>query len=165
MALGLVTGQRREDVSGFRFADVHDGFLWVDQGKTGVKLRIPLALRLNAIWLSVDEVIRRCRDRVESPYMVHSSKTHAKAKPGDALHVSSLSSAFAKARDLAKVTGSGADPPSFHELRSLAERLYSEQGVDTQTLLGHEDPRMTSTYHDARGAGGWRSSYEGRKTE
>ena len=152
MALGLVTGQRREDVAAFRFTDVREGFLWVDQGKTGVKLRIPVSLRLDALGWSVEDVIRRCRDRVVSPYMVHNSRPHAKAKPGDPLHVSSLSAAFAKARDLAKVKGSDTQPPSFHELRSLAERLYSEQGIDTQTLLGHKDPRMTSTYHDARGA-------------
>jgi len=49
MALGLITGQRREDIAGLKFSDVHDGYLWVDQGKTGAKIRIPTALRLNVI--------------------------------------------------------------------------------------------------------------------
>ena len=152
MALAIVTAQRREDVVGLRFSDARDGFLWVDQGKTGTKLRIPLGMRLNALGWSIDEVIRRCRDDVVSSYMVHSVRYHARAKPGDRLHESSLSSAFAKARVLARIKGTGGTPPTFHELRSLAERLYATQGIDTQTLLGHKDPRMTASYHDARGS-------------
>ena len=47
----------------------------------------------------------------------------------------------------------GKTPPTFHEIRSLSERLYSRQGdVRTQELLGHRDPRMTAVYHDVRGA-------------
>ena len=44
------------------------------------------------------------------------------------------------------------NPPTFHEIRSLSERLYAEQGnINTQDLLGHKDPRTTQTYHDSRG--------------
>ncbi|KDM91337.1 hypothetical protein EA58_12285 [Photobacterium galatheae] len=46
----------------------------------------------------------------------------------------------------------GGCPPSFHELRSLAERTYSKIGIDTQLLLGHRDRRMTDKYADIRGA-------------
>ncbi len=41
--------------------------------------------------------------------------------------------------------------PSLHEVRSLSARLYSAQGVDVQTLLGHKYPEMTSLYTDDRG--------------
>ena len=41
--------------------------------------------------------------------------------------------------------------PSLHELRSLSERLYRLQGVDTQALLGHADIAMTNRYNDDRG--------------
>jgi integrase len=41
--------------------------------------------------------------------------------------------------------------PSLHECRSLAERLYREQGIDTQTLLGHKSMKMTDKYNDDRG--------------
>ncbi|MDR3352759.1 MAG: hypothetical protein LBO00_07160 [Zoogloeaceae bacterium] len=40
-------------------------------------------------------------------------------------------------------TGEGTHP-TLHEIRSLAERLYREQGVDMQTLLGHKSPLMTA---------------------
>ncbi|EPE5478197.1 integrase, partial [Escherichia coli] len=42
-------------------------------------------------------------------------------------------------------------PPSFHEQRSLSERLFREQGVDTKILLGHSNQKMTDIYNDARG--------------
>lgn len=40
--------------------------------------------------------------------------------------------------------------PTFHEQRSLSERLYREQGVDTQKLLGHKTQKMTDRYNDDR---------------
>ncbi|MBZ8693840.1 integrase [Escherichia coli] len=42
-------------------------------------------------------------------------------------------------------------PPSFHEQRSLSERLFREQGIDTQILLGHSNQKMTDIYNDVRG--------------
>ncbi len=39
----------------------------------------------------------------------------------------------------------------FHEIRSLAERTYKDQGVDTKTLLGHRRQSQTDKYHDPRG--------------
>lgn len=45
-----------------------------------------------------------------------------------------------------------ADPPSLHECRSLAARMYDAQGVrDVQTLLGHSHASMTELYKDDRG--------------
>lgn len=77
-ALALVTGQRREDVSLFRFSDI--------------------------------------RDSTELKF--------------------------------------GPNPPPFHEIRSLASRLYErERGEDfAQRLLGHKNLTMTKKYLDARGA-------------
>lgn len=44
----------------------------------------------------------------------------------------------------------GKTPTSFHEQRSLSERLYEKQGIDTQQLLGHKSAAMTELYHDER---------------
>ncbi|GLX62617.1 hypothetical protein KMU_06570 [Proteus vulgaris] len=41
--------------------------------------------------------------------------------------------------------------PTFHEQRFLSERLYREQGINTQKLLGHKTQNMTAKYHDNRG--------------
>ena len=47
------------------------------------RLRIPLDLRLNAIGMSLDEVIKRCRDNVMSKSVIHQSKgqKRKRAKP------------------------------------------------------------------------------------
>ncbi|HHN5451497.1 TPA: integrase, partial [Escherichia coli] len=42
---------------------------------------------------------------------------------------------------------------TFHEQRSLSERLYKEQGLNTQKLLGHKTQQQTDRYHDDRGKG------------
>src|SRR5258705_4106091 len=155
MALALVTAQRREDISELQFKrDAHDDFLWVNQGKGGTKLKIPLKLRLTAVGWSIEEIIGRCRDDVVSRYLIHSAKKHAKAKPGDKLHPSSLSAGFAKARELAVIENSlqwHGTPPTFHELRSLSKRLYTAQGIDTKILLGHKTQQMADLYNDVRG--------------
>ncbi len=38
--------------------------------------------------------------------------------------------------------------PSFHEQRSLSERLYREQGINIQKLLGHKSQAMADKYND-----------------
>lgn len=153
--LALVTAQRREDVASMQFSDVKDGFLFVTQKKTGVKLRIPLGVRIDALGLSLEDVIKRCRDSVISKSMVHHVRRHGEQKPGDSLEVNSLTRAFARARKASKITWEeGKTAPTFHELRSLAARLYSEQhGQEfAQAILGHKSASMTAMYRDVRGA-------------
>ncbi|MDK1071331.1 integrase, partial [Cronobacter sakazakii] len=58
---------------------------------------------------------------------------------------------FSKARDKACIEWGDGTPATFHEQRSLAERLYEAQGIDTQKLLGHKSPKETARYHDDRG--------------
>jgi len=41
--------------------------------------------------------------------------------------------------------------PTFHEIRSLSGRLYADQGINAQALLGHKDTKTTSLYLDSRG--------------
>lgn len=46
----------------------------------------------------------------------------------------------------------GKNALAFHEIRSLSERLYGEQGnVNSQDLLGYKYPRTIQTYHDSCG--------------
>lgn len=153
MELALVTAQRREDIRTLSFRDVRDGRLWIEQEKTGSQVCIPQELRLSAVNWSVGEIVQRCRDVVVSRYLIHHSEHQGRAKPGDPVRATSLSCDFAKARELAKIKWpEGKSPASFHEIRSLAARLYAEQGVDVQALLGHNSPDMTAVYRDVRGA-------------
>lgn len=174
--LALTTGQRREDIAIMRFKRgkdwdaawlahqrneahqihpypfVEDDLLWIVQQKTGSLVRIPLSLRLDAVGISVGEVIDRCRTNIASGYLLHHTIRFGNAPVGSAIHIDTISRQFAEARGAANLIWEGKTPPTFHELRSLSERLYRDQGIDTQTLLGHRHARMTEIYNDPRGA-------------
>ncbi|WP_063115775.1 site-specific integrase [Escherichia coli] len=151
MLLALVTGQRLGDISRMKFSDIWDDHLHVIQEKTGSKIAIPLSLRLNAINWSLRDVVARCRDYAVSPYLVHFFRTTSQAERGAQVKANTLTMNFTKARDLAGIDWGDGTPATFHEQRSLSERLYKEQGLDTQKLLGHTSPNQTARYHDDRG--------------
>lgn len=157
MNLALVTGQRREDITLMKFEDVREGWLHVVQGKSQgeTKLRIHTGIRLEAAAMSIDDAVRKCRDNVVSKFMVHHSKTQRTHKAGDQLAPAGLTRAFATARVKAKISvAKGKTPPTFHEIRSLAERLYkAEYGAEfAQNLLGHKNAKTTAIYDDLRGS-------------
>ncbi|WP_284454336.1 tyrosine-type recombinase/integrase [Cupriavidus campinensis] len=157
LELALLTGQRREDLAHMKFADVKDGFLHVIQSKSrgSVKLRIPLSLRLDAIGKSLEEVIKQCRDTVISKSILHHSRPYGPRKAGAPVSVSTLTVAFQELRDAAELTWEeGKTPATFHELRSLSARLYTElHGKEfAQQILGHSTAAMTDMYRDVRGA-------------
>jgi integrase len=167
MRLAMVSAQRLEDLQAAEFkpgdkVDVWtaESQLWVKQEKTKARLRIPYALRLDAIGCSLEEAIADCRDNVLSRRLIHHTRKHTKAAAGDPVHLNTLSKGFSKARDRSGLTWAAVDeagnpqtPPTFHEQRSLAARLYEAQGgIDVQVLLGHRDPKTTAVYKDSRGA-------------
>lgn len=82
--------------------------------------------------------------------MIHHHHTTSQAKRGEALTISSITTGFIKARKMTSLTCNGT-PPTFHEQRSLAERLYREQGMDTQRLPGYKKQTQTDKYNDDRG--------------
>lgn len=154
MLLALITGQRLGDFSRMKFTDVWDDHLHIEQEKTGSKIAIPLALRPDAINWGLREVIARCRDYAVSPYLVHFLHSTSHAECGAQVKARTLTMNFSKARGKANIDWSAGTPATFHEQRSLAERLYEAQGIDTQRLLGHKSPNQTARYHDDRGKGG-----------
>lgn len=151
MLLALVTGQRVGDISEMKFSDIWDDALHVVQEKTGSKVAIPLSLRCDAIGMSLREVIAICRDSILSPWILHQRHSQGNCKPGEKLKKHSITITFSRARDKSELSWSSGTPPSFHEQRSLSERLYRDQGIDTQTLLGHKSRSMTDKYNDDRG--------------
>ncbi|EGK9462729.1 tyrosine-type recombinase/integrase [Escherichia coli] len=151
MLLALVTGQRLSDISRMKFSDIWDDHLHIIQEKTGSKIAIPLSLRLNVINWSLRDVVARCRDYAVSQYLVHFFRTTSQAERGAQVKSNTLTMNFSKARDLAGIDWGEGSPATFHEQRSLSERLYKEQGIDTQKLLGHKTQHQTDKYHDDRG--------------
>lgn len=155
MELAVLTGQRRDDIAGMLFRDVRDGYLHVVQAKTGARLRISTAIRLESLGLELGEVVKSCRDAVVSKHLVHHSRTVSRATPGMPVVLDTLTKTFADARDRAAANlGISFDgtPPTFHEMRSLAARLHAAEGRDPQSLLGHKSAAMTALYRDSRGA-------------
>ena len=156
MNLAVVTAQRRGDVVTMKFSEAKEGFLWVTQSKkknsdpsNASKIRVPLALTLKALDLSVGGVISACRDNVVSQFVLHHRQHNGKTKPGHPFSPKGMEAKFKEARETAGYTGK--NPPTIHEIRSLAERLYDAEGIKTQTLLGHKSAASTAIYHDVRG--------------
>ncbi|EDA0232647.1 phage integrase Arm DNA-binding domain-containing protein [Salmonella enterica] len=149
MDLALVTGQRREDVSCMKFSNIIDDRLYINQIKTGMKLALPLSLNLSAVGLRLGTVIDRCRLVSRTDYLI--SPGVRKNSSDGSLHPDSLTKKFVAARKLAGINFSD-NPPTFHEIRSLAGRLYrDERGEDfAQKLLGHTSENTTKLYLDER---------------
>lgn len=153
MALAIVSGQPRECVAAARFTDIHDGAWWNERGKTGARITIPLELRLNAFGMSLEDVVKQCRSTsILSKHLVHQTQRAKGARLGKAMHVDMITRVFRSELLKLDIKWQGKEPPTFHEIRSLAERLYNDQGnVNTQDLLGHKQAKTTSIYHDSRG--------------
>jgi len=156
LVLALVTGQRRGDLVKMRFDDIRsrkmaDGrmmdCLHVVQQKTGRRLALPVELRLDVIGMSIADVITQCRDCAPTDEFLLSKSN------GCPLGEAALTTRFAEL--FRTVHGPWpadiGDPPSLHECRSLSERLYRAQGIDTRVLLGHRRQSMTDAYNDDRG--------------
>lgn len=138
MLLALVSAQRRGDISAFRRSDVQDNHLFLVQQKTGMKIALPLNLYNEAVGMSLGDVLDQCPG---NDYLLGNKR----------INPWSLSYGFCTARDIAFPRERWTVPPSFHEQRSLSERLYRDQAINTQRLLGHKSAKMTDKYNDDRG--------------
>lgn len=158
MDIALMTGQRREDITNMKFADVKDGYLHVVQGKGkgAIRIRLDLNIRLDKVEKSIGDAVAACRDLIVSRHLIHHVANTGPSRPGDKLALNSLTQVFQVAREKAGIVAAeGRTPPSFHEIRSLAERLYREQyGPEfAQSILGHKNAKTTAKYDDLRGQG------------
>lgn len=145
MDLAVLTGQRVSDLCAMSWEDIQEGYLYVEQKKTGAKLAIPVELKIDELSISLGGVLQKCRKLSDGKTIISSST-------GKKLTPATVSGNFRKARDLSGLNFSG-EPPSFHELRSLSARLYGKQAGDSfaQQLLGHKSGIMTAKYRDDRG--------------
>lgn len=162
MMLALVSGQDRSTLAGLRRSvNIGPEFLKLKRGKTGVEIEIPLALRLDVMGLTLAEALKGCESGIRSlkagrDYVIHHRREFGNAPLGGKVHPDNISEAFTEARRLAgipDVLPDGKGAPTFHEIRSLAKRLYKSQGgVDSKALLGHLTEEMSDLYGNPRGA-------------
>ena len=153
IALALVSGQRREDIARAQRRDIRDACWWVEQRKTGARVAIPLSIRLDALGMSLSDVLEQCRATgILSPYLIHQTYRGGSAKTGAPIALKAFSKTFTAAVRRLGIDWGDRSPPTFHELRSLSKRLYDSQGgVNTKELLGHRSASAAATYADARG--------------
>lgn len=138
--LSLITGQRRADIASLQANQIHDDHLFVVQQKTGAKVAIPLCLTMPQIGCSVGSVLEKLITKSVSGFLIEkpNGKRPCLEYVSDLFHKSAMAVGIVK-------------NVSLHECRSLAERIYREQGVNTRLLLGHTSWKMTDAYNDDRG--------------
>lgn len=168
MMLALITLQRREDIAAMKFSDVKDGHLYVAQQKTGKDKRGRRADSTNAaahlmieVTPQLQRVISQCRKTgIVSRYIIHQlyrrragGVNRHEINPGDPLREDNLTRAFGVARDNTGLFDGipVIERPTFHEIRSLGAKLYRDQGINPQALLGHTNEKMTKHYLDGHG--------------
>lgn len=151
MLLALVSGQDRSTIARWERSFVRGEIAAVQRSKTSIRIEIPLALHMDAIGMSLADVIAKCKSTgVVSKYLIHHVRNQGRAVRGSYVKLGRISNAFADARELAGIVGD--DVPTFHEIRSLSKRLYDAQGnVNTKELLGHMTEAMSEMYADSRG--------------
>lgn len=140
MLLALVTGQRISDIVTMHHEHIFDDHLHITQMKTKERIAIPLSLRLNDVGFSLSDVISMCST---SNHFLNNDR-------GKPVNTWSISRWFKICRDAVLTPTPNKKLPSFREQRSLSERLYRSQGIDTMTLLGHKHQYITDSYNDIR---------------
>lgn len=156
IALALVSAQRREDVARAQFKDFKDGGWWLTQASEKTdhphRIFIPNELSPSGFGKSLGDVVANARrSGAVSRYVVHQTRGQGQSRVGNALRLSTVSRAFTEAVEALGIDWGAKTPPTFHEIRSLALRLYGDQGVNVQLLAGHSDPDTTAIYLDSRG--------------
>lgn len=143
LILALATGQRRSDIVNLKRSDIQNRYLFIEQYKTGAKIALPIDLYCENIGATLEYVINH----------ICTGKKYLIEKNNKQVKLFELTQSFAQFRDIIfyKSDYWGGNPPSFHEIRSLSERLYRSAGIDTMTLLGHKSQQMTDKYNDSRG--------------
>ncbi len=150
MDLALITLQRRSDVARMKFENIRDGKLYVIQEKTEKYDTGYLAIALGP---KLEKVIKRCRDDLASPYLVH-RRPERKIKEREGMDhwtqvkPQMITRAFAEARDQSQLFEGVPENelPTFHEIRALGIKRYRDRGEDPQKLAGHATAKMTSNY-------------------
>lgn len=151
MLLALVSGQDRSTIARLERSAIRNESMFVQRSKTSIKIEIPLALRMDAINMTLGDVVTKCRSTgIVSRYVLHHVRNEGRAVRGSHVKLGTISEAFKKARNLVGISDDTA--PTFHEIRSLSKRLYDQQGnVDTKRLLGHMTDEMSELYANNRG--------------
>jgi integrase len=126
MDIAVYSGQRPGDILKIDIQDLQPDSLYIQQNKTGAKLRIA---RTGALATVIDRILGR--ERLGTQLLVN--------KSGHALTPGALRSGFDRARELAKVDW------QFRDLRAKAA-TDMQNLAHAQKLLGHRSRNTTEAY-------------------
>jgi integrase len=133
MDLALLTGQRPADVLRLTRADLRAGELWLQQRKTGKRLRIAVQGELAA-------VVQRCLERAPADRGSVASLHLVRNERGAPLTLRCLQDRFRRARERA-----GVRDCQFRDIRAKAATDAGDLAY-AQRLLGHQSRAMTEHY-------------------
>lgn len=144
--LAYLVGQRPSDLRAFRETDIREGFLHIEQRKTGAKRRIEIVGALAAL-------IDRIRARKATIKGVRSLSLLV-TETGQPLTKSAMRYRFEQAREAAAHAASNKESAArirslqFRDLRakSATDKADAEDLAKAQSLLGHTSQGMTEHY-------------------
>ncbi|ABF04777.1 putative integrase [Shigella flexneri 5 str. 8401] len=93
MELAVVTGQRVGDLCEMKWSDIVDGYLYVEQSKTGVKIAIPTTLHVDALGISMKETLDKCKEILGGETIIASTRR-------EPLSSGTVSSIYARTRSI-----------------------------------------------------------------
>jgi integrase len=131
MELALVTGQRQGDVLSFKWSDIKDGALHLQQTKTGKRLAIVLTLDLKRL-------LGRCwkmREGFDEPEDRIIINTRGRGYTSDGFR-------SCWQRNMRAYVRRGGERYTFHDLRAMCATSFGTV-EEAGRLLGHASPSMT----------------------
>lgn len=130
MDIAYITGQRKGDVMGIRYADISEKGLYVEQKKTKARVLIAMTPDLEA-------AIQRARELHKSV----KGLTLFHRPDGSPLSDTTMYGHWKRACEKAKVEGA-----NFHDLRAASATDAKAQGLDSRALLGHTTESSHNRY-------------------
>ncbi|MDG5498920.1 phage integrase Arm DNA-binding domain-containing protein [Marinobacter sp. BGYM27] len=150
--LSLVTLQGRNEIINCGYADAKGGWLYFVRQKSESKEWAYIRIRMTAVH---ERIIKKSRDDIPSPYIVHRMPKRRKTAKGRTHWTQIDGNWFSRRfREIRDETGLFDDVPrekrpTFHEVRALGSWLYEKKGYDVkyvQALMAHGDEEMTEYY-------------------
>ena len=156
MELSLLTLQARHEICNMRYTDIRHGYIYVVRDKTsGDSDMAFIRIKINR---QLEKILGKTRSNsVASPYLIlrtpdRRRRSDRKNKP----HWTFVNPAYLT-REFKRIPDEVGlfdhlEPnqrPTFHEMRSLASRLYVQQGFPKayiSKLMTHSDEKVTSLY-------------------
>lgn len=132
MLFGHITGMREGDILALRWQQVKDGYIWVEQSKTGKRQRIKLTWGVRCVL----NAAKNLRGSLTSMHIFHTRE--GQPYTGDGF----------RAMWARVVKKSGVTDVHFHDLRARAVSDAIDSGRDGGKLAGHSSDEITRRVYD-----------------